>query len=105
MKSSSRVRQVEKLFKIVDRNIYLQTRRLETDLSDGIDKLGWLGLVTADTPPVLLAPGQLGVSGSEGDEVAGVGRALRAPDAAEHGAQLCGVNTPRAGTDEILGLG
>ena len=105
MKSDNRLRQVKKLFKIVDRNIYLHHSRQETDLSDGIDELGWLRLVAADTPPVLLALGQLGMAGSDWDEVAGVGGALRAADAAEHGAQLGGVNTAGTRADEILCLG
>ena len=74
-------------------------------LSDRVDKLCLLGVVAADTPPVLLLVAQLGVAGAEGDEVAGVCRALRTPDTAEHRPQLGWVATPGTGTDEILGLG
>lgn len=87
--------------------IYLQSlisRRGETDLSDCIDKLCRLSFAAADAPPVCLDLEEVGVAGGVGHEVAGVCRALRAPDAAEHGAQLCGVHTPGTRADEILGL-
>ena len=74
-------------------------------LSDSVDKLCLLGVVAAHTPPVLLLLTQLGVAGAEGDEIAGVCRALGTPDTAEHRPQLGGIGAAGTGTDEILGLG
>ena len=74
-------------------------------LSDSVDKLCLLSVVAAHTPPVLLFLSQLRVARTEGDEIAGVCRALGTPDTAEHRPQLRGVGTAGAGTEEILGLG
>ena len=74
-------------------------------LSDSIDKLGSLTLATGDTGPVCHGSvHQLRVTGDGGHQVAIVSGALGTPDAAEHGAQLSGVCTPRAGAHKIFGL-
>ena len=77
----------------------------ELYLCDRADELAGLCAGAGDAAPVRpRRVHQLGVARHTRHQVAALRRALRAPDAAEHGAELRVVAAPRARAHEVLGL-